>query len=169
MYAQVILQFAKTLKNLDAILDKAARHAEARKFEADRFCSSRLAPDMFPLAKQVQIACDVAKSAAAGIVGQTAPSHGDDDKTFAAMQQRIRKCLVFLETLRLEDAARLTPKTVVPLAYPQGKAMLADEFLASRALPNFFFHVTTAYALLRADGVDIGKTDFLGPLNMFDA
>jgi hypothetical protein len=167
LYSQIVLQLSKTLKNIDLILDKAARHAETRKFDADRFCASRLAPDMFPLAKQIQIACDVAKSAAAGIVGKAAPSFGEEDKSFADMQQRVRKCVAFLESVRIDDV-QCTSKTVVPLAYPQGKAMHADEFLVSRALPNFFFHITTAYALLRSDGVDIGKSDFLGQLAMFD-
>ena len=94
-----------------------------------------------------------------------APSLGDEDKTFAELQQRIRKTLAYLETIRPEDV-KCSSKTVVPLAYPQGKAMHADEFLVARALPNFYFHVTTAYAILRNAGVSLGKPDFLQHLGM---
>lgn len=168
MYFPMIKQFQRTLTALDAILGKAVAHAEARKFSPDNFCTSRLAPDMLPFSRQIQIACDSAKRAGALLSGKEAPAHEDNETTMAQLRERIQKCLAFLGTLREEDFAKVTAKTVVPLPNPPGKAMHAEDALLARAVPNFFFHVTTAYAILRAGGVEIGKLDFLGDLPMFD-
>lgn len=169
MYFATLQQFAKTLKNLETIIGKAIKSAETRGFDPNNFCTSRLSPDMFPFTRQVQIACDVAKYAAASLAGKDAPKHEDNEKTLTELQARIRKVLGYLETFTVDDFKQVNSRTVVRMAFPQGKAMHAEEFLLSRAVPNFFFHLTTAYALLRAGGVDIGKGDYLGSLNMFDA
>ena len=169
MYFAVIQQFQRTLRALDAILGKAVLHADAKKFNADNFCTARLAPDMLPFTRQVQIACDSAKRSAAALTGKEAPPHEDNEQTVAELRQRIQKCLAYLGTFKADDFAKVTAKTVVKLANPPGKAMCAEDALFSRSVPNFFFHVTVAYALLRAGGVDIGKLDFLGDLPpMFD-
>jgi uncharacterized protein len=169
MYFAVIQQYQRSLRALDAILGKAVLHAEAKKFSPDNFCTARLAPDMLPFTRQVQIACDSAKRSAAGLTGKEAPVHEDTEQTMAELRERIQKCLAYLRTLKAEDFAKVTAKTVVKLANPSGKAMYAEDALLSRSVPNFFFHVTVAYALLRAGGVDIGKQDFLGELPpMFD-
>jgi hypothetical protein len=169
MYFPIIQQFQRTLRALDAILGKATLYAESKKFSPDNFCTARLAPDMLPFTRQIQIACDSAKRAAAGLLGRDAPAHEDTEQTMAQLQERIHKCLDYLGTLEAKDFAKVTAQTEVKLANPPGKAMRAEDALLTRSVPNFFFHVTVAYALLRAGGVDIGKTDFLGTLPpMFD-
>lgn len=167
MYYAVIQQFRKTLNNLDNLLEKAKLHAEARKFDPNAFLEMRLAPDMLNFTKQIQIATDSAKFAAAGLAAKEAPRYEDNEKTFADLRERIRKTAAYLESFHETDFNRVPER--VKLTYPQGKAMAPQDFLASRAVPNFFFHITTAYALLRNAGVDIGKTDYLGDLKMFDA
>ena len=167
MYYAVLQQFAKTLRNLDVLLEKAGKYAEARKFDPSNFCTARIAPDMFPLTRQIQIACDVAKTAAASLAGKEAPKFEDTEHTLEQLRERIRKTLAYLATFTADDFKTLDAQTVVKLPYPQGKSMHAQEFVLSRAIPNLYFHVTTAYDLLRAGGVEIGKGDYLGALNLF--
>jgi len=164
MYFAIIQQFQRTLRALDVILGKAVQHAEAKQFDPDNFCTARLAPDMLPFTRQVQIACDSAKRATAGLAGKEAPVHEDTEQTMAQLRERIQKCLAYLATFQARDFAAVTPKTAIKLQNPKGKAMFADDALLARSLPNFFFHVVTAYALLRSGGVEIGKLDFLGEL-----
>jgi uncharacterized protein len=169
MYFAVIQQFQRTLRALDAILGKAVLHAEAKKFSPDNFCTARLAPDMLPFTRQIQIACDGAKRTAAALTGKEAPAHEDNEQTMAQLRERIQKCLAYLATFQAQAFSAVTAKTEIKLLNPPGKAMYADDALLGRSIPNFFFHVTIAYALLRAGGVDIGKMDFLGDLPpMFD-
>jgi hypothetical protein len=168
MYHIAIQQFVKTLKNLDAILGKAQAYADQRKFNVDNFCSARLAPDMLPFSVQIQIACDAAKLAAASLSGETAPRFEDNEKTFPELRERIAKTLAFLEGLRPEQFAKTTPTTKVPAVPRNNKWMHAEEFLFQRQIPNFYFHVMTAYSLLRHGGVEIGKSDYLGSLNLLD-
>jgi uncharacterized protein len=168
MYFAIVQQFQRTLRALDAILGKAVQHAEMKQFNPDNFCTARLAPDMLPFTRQIQIACDSAKRAAATLAGKEAPAHPDTEQTMAELRERIQKCLAYLATLRAEDFAAVGAKTVVKLPNPPGKAMYAEDALLARSVPNFFFHTTIAYALLRAGGVDVGKLDLLGDLPMFD-
>jgi hypothetical protein len=169
MYFQMIQQFQRTLKNLDTILGKAQQHAEARKFDVNNFLTTRLAPDMLTFTRQVQIVSDVAKGTAAALAGKEPPKYADDETSFEQLRERVRKTASYLEGFREGDFGKLTDKTIVKISYPQGKAMYAPEMLLSRAVPNFFFHVGMAYALLRNGGVDIGKNDYLGQLPMLDA
>lgn len=168
MYYLAIQQFVRTLKNLDAILGKAEAYAESRKFDVNNFVSARLAPDMLPFTTQIQIACDAAKMAAAALSRKEAPRHEDNEKTFADLRERIRKCVGFLESLRAEDFAGTTADQRVLASTRQNRWMRAEDFLWQRQIPNFYFHVTTAYALLRAGGVDIGKGDYLGQLSLLE-
>lgn len=169
MYYLAIRQFARTLKNLDAIIGKAASHAEARKFDVNNFCSVRLFPDMLPFAAQVRIATDMAKAAAASLSGKEAPRFEDNETTLEELRGRIRRCIAFLDGFSAADFDKCSATTVVKIPYPQGKALSADEYLLARQIPNFFFHVTTAYNLLRQGGVEIGKNDFIGALDLRDA
>ena len=169
MYYLAIRQFARTLKNLDAILDKAQKHAEARKFDPNNYLTARIAPDMLPFISQIRICCDHAKNAAAKLAGKDPPKHEDNETTFEQARGRVAKCLAYLNTFTAQDFAATKPDTAISLPYPAGKALHAEEYLLARQIPNFFFHVTTAYDLLRAGGVEIGKSDYLGPLNLFDA
>lgn len=169
MYFQAVRQFINTLKAVDSWLTKAERYADARKFDVNNFCSARLAPDMLPLIVQVRIACDHAKGLAASLAGQTPPKHEDNETNFAELHARIAKCTAYLESLAVSDFEQTNSKTTIKVTYPAGKAMTADDFLWSRQVPNFYFHVTTIYALLRHGGVDLGKVDYLGTVNLFDA
>ena len=169
MYHLAVRQFARTLRNLDAILSKAEKYAQDRKFDVNNFCTARLAPDMLPFVSQIRIACDHAKNAAANLSGREPPKHEDTEKTFEELHGRIAKCLAFLDSLTEEDFSRTTPETLIKLPYPAGKQLRANEYLLARQVPNFFFHVTTAYDLLRSGGVDIGKSDYLGALTFVES
>jgi hypothetical protein len=169
LYYLAVDQFARTLKNLDGILIKAEDYACSRGFDVDNFMQSRLAPDMLPLVAQIRIACDNAKTAAAGLSGRDAPKHEDNETTWEELRGRIAKCLAFLESITEADFAKTTADTTVKLMYPAGKALRANDYLFARQIPNFYFHVTTAYDILRAGGVPLGKSDFLGELALMDA
>jgi len=164
----IVKQFARTLKNLDAMLDKATKYAEARTFDVNNFCTARLAPDMLPFPFQIRNACDHAKSTAANLSGKEAPKHEDTEKTVAELRERIAKCLAYLHTFTAADFADVKPDTMIRLPNRPGKAIAAAEYLYARQIPNFFFHVTTAYDLLRQGGVEIGKSDYLGALGFVD-
>lgn len=168
MYYLAVRQFARSLKNLDGLLIKAEQFATARNFDVNNFCGMRLFPDMLPFLAQVRIACDIAKATASGLAGKEAPRHEDNETTMVELRARIAKCIAYLDTLRAEDFSRTTSETVCKVGYPPGKALKADEFLLGRQLPNFYFHVATAYDLLRHGGLDVGKGDYLGPLNLID-
>jgi uncharacterized protein len=169
MYYLAIRQFARSLKNLDALLGKAVSHAEARKFDVNNFCGVRLFPDMLPFTAQIRIATDMAKAAAANLSGKEAPKFEDNETTIEQLRARVRRCIAFLESFSPADFEKVTSKTTVKIPFPAGKALPADEYLFGRQVPNFFFHVVTAYNLLRQGGVDIGKMDFIGDLPLQDA
>jgi len=155
--------FAKMLQNLEQWMDKAAAYAQAKSFEVEVLAHSRLAPDQYTFVRQVQAACDQAKYAAAYLGGKPAPSHPDTEQTFAELRERIRKCLSFIETIQPEDFAGAEDRKVSP-PWLHGKWLRGDDYLLHVAIPNFFFHVTTAYAILRHNGVDLGKMDYVGTL-----
>jgi uncharacterized protein len=169
MYYLAIRQFARTLKNLDAVLVKAQSYAQTRKFDVNNFCTARLAPDMLPFLTQVRIACDQAKNAAANLAGKEIPRHEDNETTFEDLRARIAKCRAYLDTFTDADFEHTTPETVVKMTNPKGKGLRAQEYLYGRQIPNFYFHVVTAYNILRHGGVDVGKSDYLGPLDLIDA
>jgi hypothetical protein len=155
--------FTKTLENLEKWMDKAAEHAKARSFEVDTLAQARLAPDQHPFAQQVQLGCDQAKYAAAYLGGKPAPSHPDTEQTFAELRERIRKCTSFLATFQASDFAGAEERKVAP-AWLQGRWLRGHDYLVEVAVPNFFFHATTAYAILRHNGVNLGKMDYIGSL-----
>jgi hypothetical protein len=155
--------FTKTLENLEKWMDKAEEHAKARSFEVDVLAKARLAPDQYEFARQVQLACDQAKYAAAYLGGKPAPSHPDTEQTFAELRERIRKCTGFLATLQPQDFAGAEERKVAP-QWLGGRWLRGGDYLVHVAVPNFFFHVTTAYAILRHNGVQLGKMDFVGAL-----
>jgi uncharacterized protein len=152
---------------MDSFLSKAEQFADSRKFDVNNFCSARLAPDMLPLLVQVRVACDHAKSVAANLSGKTAPKHEDNEVNFSDLHGRIAKCIGYLESFTPADFEKTTSKTEIKLTYPQGKSMLADDYLWGRQVPNFYFHLNMVYALLRHGGVDLGKADYIGPVAMF--
>jgi hypothetical protein len=156
-----IRQFIRSLKNLDAIIDKATKQAEARKYDVNNFTSARLFPDMLPFIVQIRIACDTAKGTAATLAAVEPPRHEDNETTVAELRGRIGKCVSYLETFRAADFEKVRGDTVVK---HRDKSIAADEYLFGRQIPNFYFHVVTAYDLLRAGGIEIGKSDYLGQL-----
>ena len=166
--ATTIAQFGKMLKNLDACIEKSIAFAEKKSFPPDVLAQSRLAPDQYELVRQVQAACDAAKYAAAYLSGQTAPSHPDTEKTIAEVRARIATCAAYLNSIPAAKYAGAAEQRVAP-AWLQGKWMPGDRYLTEVAIPNFYFHVTTAYAILRHNGVDLGKMDFVGALPISDA
>ncbi len=169
MHYDLVRQFAFSLRNLDAMLEKTIGHATNKGFDPNNFVTARLAPDMMPFSRQVQIACDIAKSTAAALSGTTAPRFEDHEKTIGELQQRIRATIEYVESFDAAALSKVTAASVVPVPYPPGKAMHGKEYVFTRQIPNFYFHVTTAYALLRAGGVDLGKMDYLGAIVLFDA
>ena len=156
--------FAKTLQNLERWMGKAEEHAKSKSFEADVLAVARLAPDQYEFIRQVQAACDQAKYAAAYLGNKQAPSHPDTEKTFAELKQRIHKCLGFLESVQEKDFTGADDRKVAP-PWLGGKWLKGSDYLADVAIPNFFFHATMAYAILRHNGVPLGKMDFVGSLN----
>jgi hypothetical protein len=164
---EVIPQYGKMLKNIDRWLDKAVEHATLKKFDVDTLVHARLAPDQYSLDRQIQSACDSAKFSAAYLTGKEAPAHPDTEKTVAELRARIKSCLSFLETIKESDVAGAEDRKVAP-KWLQGKWVKGDHFLLQMSLPNFYFHVTTAYAILRHNGVDLGKMDFMGSIPLRD-
>jgi hypothetical protein len=156
--------FARALGNLSAILDKGAAHAAAKKFDSTVLVNSRLAPDMLPLSRQVQIACDLAKNSAARLAGLEPPRYEDHEKTIEELRARIAKTLDYLSSI---PASALEGSEERDIKVPAGERTLEFKglaFVQRWAIPNVFFHVSTAYNILRHNGVDIGKRDFLGSL-----
>ena len=163
LYEVTIPQFSKMLLNLNVILDKAAKHAEAKKFEVDILLNSRLAPDQFNLIRQVQIACDTAKLAASRLTGKDAPVHEDNEKTLSDLRARIQQTVSYLNNFTAKDFEGAEEKRITQPRW-EGKYLLGFEFANQHALPNLYFHITTAYAILRHNGVDVGKKDYLGEM-----
>jgi hypothetical protein len=167
LYAASVPQFSKMLSNLEAWLDKAEAHAQTKKFDPAVLLGSRLAPDQLPLLRQIQIACDAAKNGSARLAAKQPPSHPDTEQTLEQIRARIKATLAYLATLTAQDfAGAEARKVTVP---GRGKLALGQDHLFEQVLPNFYFHVTTSYAILRHNGVDLGKADYLGALTLHDA
>jgi uncharacterized protein len=155
--------FTQTLMGLDKILDKLVAHAEAKKIDESVFVNLRLAPDMFPLSRQIQIMTDGCKGAVARLSGREVPSWPDEEKTIADLKARIGKALAFIAAVPAADFEGSDERMVkIKLGRNAPETeMSGRDLLAKFSLPNFYFHATTTYALLRANGVDVGKNDFL--------
>jgi hypothetical protein len=162
MYDASVPAFVRTLKNLDAILDKATAYAEAKKVDPDLLVTSRLAIDMLPLARQIQIATDGAKGGAARLARVDIPSYPDDETTVAALKERIAKTVAFLEGIPADRFVGAEDLTIELKLGAREMSFPAKQYLFGFVIPNFYFHVTTTYAILRHNGVEIGKTDYLG-------
>lgn len=154
--------FLQMLKALSANLDKAAAYAEARGIDASQLVNARLAPDMFPLSRQVQIATDHAKGATARLSGRDNPRYEDNEATFDELQARIAKTIAFVASVPKEEIDGSEEKEVTIMSGGKERKLDGQRYLLGNALPNFFFHVTTAYDILRHNGVEVGKRDFLG-------
>lgn len=162
MYQASAPGFANTLGNLSAILDKAQAHCEARKLDPLVLTGYRLYPDMFPLSRQVQIACDTAKAAVARLAGAEVPKHEDVERTFAELKARVAKTLDFVQSVSAERIDGTEEKEIVLQMRSGERRYTGLQYLLGHALPNFYFHVTTAYNILRHNGVELGKADYIG-------
>ena len=167
IYEASVPQLKKMLGNLDKWLETAVAHATKKSFDPNVLVAARLAPDQYPLSRQVQSACDGAKFAAARLTGKEAPKHPDTEQTVDELRARIKSCLGYLDTFSAADFASASGR-MIELPFLEGKLLSAGDYLNEMVLPNFYFHVTTAYAILRHNGVDVGKRDFIGSLNVRD-
>ncbi len=168
MYYPITRQCIQALKNLETWLDKAEHHAAAKGFDVGVLLTSRLAPDMKDFIYQVQSACDYTKGAAAWLSGQKPPRHEDNEQTIDEVRARIRKTVDFAESVKEAQYAGASERRV-SLSWGHGKMIGGEDYLLQVAVPDAHFHVSMAYAILRHNGVDIGKRDFRGPINWIDA
>jgi hypothetical protein len=164
MYQASVPVFARMLENLSAILAKGAAHAEAKKIDSAVFINARLAPDMFALARQVQIASDAAKGCVARLAGAEVPSYPDTETTFPELQARIAKTVAFIKGFAAAQIDGSEDRTCVLKIRGEDTKFRGQDYLFKLAFPNFFFHVTTTYDILRHNGVEVGKTDYLGKI-----
>ena len=165
MHSASVPVFVRMFGNLSLWLDKAEAHATAKKFDPQVYLTARLAPDMLPFTKQIQIACDAAKFGVARLAGVDAPKFDDTEASLAELRVRIQKTVEFVRSVPASQIDGTEAKDVV-VPRRDGSITLKGEFyLKHFVLPNFYFHVTTAYALLRHSGVDLGKSDYLGALS----
>ena len=162
MYQASIPSFLRMLGNLSAILDKAATHAEVKKIDPYIFVNARLAPDMFPLSRQVQIATDMVKGCAARLAGIEVPSYEDNEITFADLQARIDKTKAFLESVSATQIDGSEGRQITVKFGSRELGFLGQAYLLDFVIPNFHFHLTTTYTILRHNGVEIGKKDYTG-------
>ena len=162
MYQASVPAIVRALNNLGAILEKAEQHATAKKIDPTVLVNARLFPDMLPLSKQVQIASDISKGGTARLAQAEPPAFEDNETTFAQLIDRVRKTVTYLETLKPQQIDGSEERTVTWQTRSATKSMQGMPYLLNHVLPNVFFHVTTAYDILRHNGVELGKQDFLG-------
>ena len=162
MYNASIPAFIKMLNNLDAILDKASTWAQAKKIDEKYLMTSRIAPDMLPFTKQIQIATDIVKGCAARLAGADVPKYEDNESSFVELKARVSKTIAFLETFTAQQIDGSEDKSIELKFGPNSFHFKGLDYLLTFANPNLYFHVTTAYAILRHNGLEIGKKDFLG-------
>ena len=160
----LVLEMKKLLGSLDRLLEKATEHAAAKKYDANVLLTARLAPDMFPLLRQIQATCDQAKYAVSRTTGKETPSHPDTEQTIPELRARIATVIAYLAEFSEADFVDLAERRVTTPRW-EGKSMSASDYLVEHAQPNFFFHLAMSYAILRANGVEIGKRDYLGALS----
>ena len=165
IHTLVVQQFSKMLRNLLAILDEAEKYAAEKKFDVAVLLQSRLSPDQFRLIQQVQTACDTAKLGAARLAGteKDAPVNADTEATLAEIKARIEGTVAYLQTFKADAFAGAAERRITQPRW-NGKSLSGEEFLVQHVIPNFYFHVTTTYAILRHNGVPVGKRNYLGTM-----
>ncbi len=163
MYNEIFGQFKKQLRQLDKWLEAAEAHAKTKGFDPNLYLGFRLSPDQFAFARQVQTTCDTAKLAASRLTGKEAPSFPDTETTLAELRARITAVTGWLDTLSAKDFEKAATQSITQPRW-EGKTMTGADYFLEHALPNFYFHLAHSYAILRHNGVAIGKRDFLGPL-----
>ncbi|NOS73852.1 MAG: DUF1993 domain-containing protein [Methyloglobulus sp.] len=161
MYQASIPHFVLMLGNLSSILDKTSAHAEAKKIDQSVFINARLAPDMYPLSRQIQISADMAKACVARLAGIEAPRYEDNETTLAELQARITKTIAFLQSVDSDQIDGSEDRTVTIKMHDKEVVYTGQHYLLEIIIPHFYFHATTAYGILRHHGVDIGKSDYI--------
>lgn len=161
LYDATVPIFTKHLRSVDKWLDKAVAYADHKKFDPEILVTARLSPDQYPFVRQIQSAADQAKWATAKLAGKEGPSHPDTEKTIAEIRARVKTCCDYLATFKREDFVGAEDRACRHTWMPEGKSMRGGDYLDHLALPNFHFHMTTAYAILRHNGVDVGKNDYM--------
>ena len=162
MYQASVPRFVHMLGNLSAMLEKAEAHVDARKVDPTSLINFRLFPDMFPFSRQIQVTCDVSKGAIARLAGVEVPKHEEVEQTYAELRARIAKTEGFIQTIRPAQVDGSEDKDIVVKLGKQEYRFKGMQYLLNYAYPNFYFHVTTAYNILRHNGVELGKKDFVG-------
>jgi len=165
MIFETLQQMKKMLGHLDKWLEMGTAYAQKKSFDPNVFLTLRLAPDQFAFARQVQTACDTPKLAAARLAGKTPPSHPDSEQTVDELRARVAATIAYLDGFTAKDFEGAEERTVTQPRW-EGKVMRGGDYFLEHAVPNFFFHLVTAYAILRHNGVDLGKRDYLGPLSL---
>lgn len=166
IYDLTVPQLTKTLRTLDRWLTLAEKHAQTTQVPVDTLLNARLAPDQFMFVRQVQVACDNAKLMAGRLAGKEWPPHPDTETTIAELRGRIEAVIGYLGTFSREDFESVADRKIRLPWMPEGSWLRAEDYLVQFALPNFYFHVVTAYSILRHKGVQLGKTDYIGGLTM---
>lgn len=162
MYQASVPRFVNILGNLSDILDKTQAHIDAKKLSDASLTAFRLFPDMLPMTTQVQVACDTAKGVVARLAGVDIPAFEDNEQTIAELKARVAKTIAFIQTITPAQIDGTEDKDIVTKRGEKETHYKGMQFLLGHAIPNFYFHITTAYAILRHNGVEIGKRDFLG-------
>ncbi|HSS70887.1 MAG TPA: DUF1993 domain-containing protein [Casimicrobiaceae bacterium] len=165
MYQASVPLMTKMLTNLKGILQKAAEHAKSKKIDDSALLNARLFPDMFVFARQVRLACDFARGTGARLAGVEPPAYEDNEQTLAELVARIERSIEYLGTLKAQQIDGSETREIVRPIRGEPKKFTGVNYLLQFALPNFFFHITTAYAILRHSGIEIGKTDYIGALD----
>ncbi len=164
MYSASVPTFIRTLTNLAGILEKAQAYAETKKIKPEVLLNARLFPDMFALTRQVQITSDFAKGTVARLAGIEPPSYADTESSFAELIARVQKTVDFLKTLKADQIDGSENRDIVLKMHTGELKFKGEAYLTQFSLPNFYFHATTAYAILRHNGIEIGKMDFMGEI-----
>jgi hypothetical protein len=164
MYYEAFQQMKKTLGQFNVWFDKAEAFAKEKSFDSNLFVNFRLAPDQLPFVKQVQIACDTAKLGASRLTGKEAPSHADNEQTLAELRARVASVIAYLDGYAAKDFEGTSTRSVTQPRW-EGKVMTGKDYFFEHVQPNFYFHLAHTYAILRHNGVPVGKKDYLGPLS----
>lgn len=162
-YDITVTQFVKMLKNVSAIFDKTSAYVDAKKFDVSVLLNSRLAPDQFNFTRQIQILADTAKIGVSRLTGKEAPVHADNEQTLNDLRERIESVIAYLEGFSAKDFEQSATRHVSQPRW-EGQYLTGEEYMIQHVIPNFYFHLTTAYSILRHNGVDVGKKDYLGKM-----
>lgn len=168
LYAATVPQFKRILQNVERWIDKTSAYAESKKFDPNTLLTARLAPDMFSLARQIQSTCDQCKLTCARLTAKEAPKHPDTEQSFDELRKRLHSVIAYLDSFTPADFDGAAERLISLPFFPEGKAMTGADYLVERQLPNVYFHTSMVYAILRHNGVDVGKGDFVGQVTYKD-